>query len=197
MFFERCERGCDSRMITALLAGSLGVWLKGKYQITAPGLNHTLRQNKFSAHFSKINTLAVTSHNLRLCRSLLMRLCQRDVPRGGDAGQSRHSGDTRATYKGWTGDGGGVRTCMSLNKGHVSHGRRRGWQKADICCHLLCTNTAGKRGVLAFILQSHQVSHLQMVADPVTWAEIPSRRLALFPLNRQISEEIYVNLGSI
>lgn len=39
------------------------------------------------------------------------------------------------------------------------------------------TNTANRRCVLAFIPQLHQVSHLQMVAVPVTWAEIPSQCL--------------------
>lgn len=120
-----------------LLAGSLGVWLEGKYQITALGFNHTLRQNKVSTHFSKINTVAVTSNNLRLCRSLLMRLFHRDIPQSGDSEQSRHLSDTWATSKGWTGEGSGSRTCMSLNKGCVSHGQRRGWQKPDISCLLL------------------------------------------------------------
>lgn len=56
------------------LAGSLRVWLKGKYQITALGFNRTPRWNKSSTDSSEINTPAATSNNLRLCHSLLMCL---------------------------------------------------------------------------------------------------------------------------
>lgn len=119
------------------LAGSLRVWLKGKYQIAALGFNRTLRKDKSSTHFSKINTPAVTSNNLRLCHSLLMCLFHFDISQSGDSEQSRHLGDTWATCKGWTGDGSGIPTCMSLNKGYVSHGQRRGWQKPDISCLFL------------------------------------------------------------
>lgn len=101
------------------------------------GLTALLRQDKSSTHFSKINTPAVTSYNLRLCHSLLMCLFHFDISQSGDSEQSRHLGDTWATRKGWTGDGSGIPTCMSLNKGYVSHGQRRAWQKPDISCLFL------------------------------------------------------------
>lgn len=65
-----------------------------------------------------------------------MCLFRFDITQSGDSEQSRHLVDMWATQKGFTNGGSGIHTCMSLIKGYVSHGQRRGWQKPDISCPL-------------------------------------------------------------